>query len=244
MSNLMKRLNTLTEKISSTFTAGDWETIGLMTGYSEYFKAHDRLYRSLHWNDPDYPDCVRQVIAKIAGEAPSKLDDIEEYINSKAGLEGRDLALDQPTHGKIVVRPSAFRFPVDAKIEKDLVAVMMPFAGFDAVYSSLQLACEDVGFRCQRADEIWGHAVIMDDIASLIFRAAVVISDYTGKNPNVMYETGIAHTIGKNVLPITQKLEDGPSDTRHHRALIYLANGEGLQKLRVDVARKLREGFK
>jgi hypothetical protein len=55
--------------------------------------------------------------------------------------------------------------------------------------------------------------------------------DFTEKNPNVMYETGIAHTLGKHVVPITQSLDDVPFDMRHHRVLKYLPNGEGLDAL-------------
>lgn len=31
----------------------------------------------------------------------------------------------------------------------------------------------------------------------------MVIADLTGKNPNVFYETGIAHTLGLEVIQIT-----------------------------------------
>lgn len=46
-----------------------------------------------------------------------------------------------------------------------------------------------------------------------------------------MYETGIAHTLGKIVIPITQSFNDIPSDLGHHRALKYLANDEGYRNL-------------
>ena len=42
-----------------------------------------------------------------------------------------------------------------------------------------------------------------------------------------MYETGIAHTLGKVVIPITQNI----SDMGHHKALYYLHNREGLTEL-------------
>ncbi|MNG36012.1 hypothetical protein D3C84_1229090 [compost metagenome] len=55
-----------------------------------------------------------------------------------------------------------------------------------------------------------------------------------------MYETGIAHTLGKTVVPLAQIVQDIPSDMVHHRALIYLKNGEGLTKLEEDLVKKLR----
>ena len=58
--------------------------------------------------------------------------------------------------------------------------------------------------RCLRADDIWEESTIIQDIFSLILRCEVVVIDCSGKNPNVMYEMGIAHTLGKHVVPITQ----------------------------------------
>ena len=80
----------------------------------------------------------------------------------------------------------------------------------------------------------------MQDIFNLIVRSKIVIVDFTGKNPNVMYETGIAHTLGKIVVPITQNIADIPSDMQHHRALMYLANSEGLQSLVNGLEPRLR----
>jgi hypothetical protein len=55
-----------------------------------------------------------------------------------------------------------------------------------------------------------------------------------------MYELGIAHTLGRHVIPITQNINDVPSDLVHHRALTYLNNREGLEKLTVDLERRLK----
>lgn len=138
--------------------------------------------------------------------------------------------------------PRAFRLPVEAPQEADLVAVMMPFdARFDPVYETLHAAAKDAGLRCYRADNIWVHEHIMDDLISLIWRARAVISDFTSQNANVFYETGIAHTLGRDVIQITQQIEDVPFDLRSIRSLPYLPNGEGLLRLREQVAGRLRD---
>jgi len=56
-----------------------------------------------------------------------------------------------------------------------------------------------------------------------------------------MYETGIAHTLGKHVVPITQSMGDIPFDLHHHRILKYLANTEGLVELRSRLAVRLAQ---
>ena len=134
-----------------------------------------------------------------------------------------------------------FQIP-DGGVEPDLVAVMMPFSPeFNPVYEAMKQACTANSLRCMRVDDIWQDSVIVQDIFSLIFRAQVVLVDFSRKNPNVMYETGIAHTLGKHVVPVAQAIDDVPFDMRHHRTLLYLANGEGLQQLERELATKLKQ---
>lgn len=138
--------------------------------------------------------------------------------------------------------PRVFQLPTDTPRERDLVAVMMPFdAAFAPVYQAFQEAAAEADFRCQRADDIWVHDHIMDDVLSLIWRARAVVSDLTGRNANVFYETGIAHTIGRDVILTTQSMDDVPFDLRSIRSLMYLANREGLAQLTVHVRDRLRD---
>jgi hypothetical protein len=136
--------------------------------------------------------------------------------------------------------PKVFRLPLEIPAEQDLVAVMMPFdARFNNVYATLQQAVTESGMRCQRADDIWVNNHIVDDIINLIWRARVVIADLSSKNPNVFYETGIAHTLGREVIQIAQSMEDIPFDLRAIRSLTYLNNGEGLEHLKAQVVERL-----
>jgi hypothetical protein len=119
---------------------------------------------------------------------------------------------------------------------------MMPLrAEFAPVFKAIRRACKTTGLRCLRADDIWEESAIVQDIFNLIFRAQVVVVDFTGKNPNVMYETGIAHTLGKHVVPISESLDDVPFDLTHHRVLKYLPNDEGLKQLEGRLATRLRQ---
>lgn len=137
------------------------------------------------------------------------------------------------------LQPTAFTFPTDQPREQDLVAVMMPFNGFDPVYKAIKAGVEDAGFRCLRGDDIWDHEHIMNDVISLIWRAEIIVSDFTGRNANVFYETGIAHSLGRPVVPITQTMADVPFDLQGFRAQQYLPNGEGLAELQKKLAAKL-----
>ena len=136
-------------------------------------------------------------------------------------------------------RPTAFALPI-APPEPERIAVMMPFqAEFHSVWRALKAAGEEGGWVCQRADDIWEDSVLVNDVVALIARSKVVICDLTGRNANVFYEAGIAHTLGRDVVLITQSSDDVPFDLRHHRFIKYLANDEGLVVLRQTLAGRL-----
>lgn len=125
-------------------------------------------------------------------------------------------------------RPNVFQIPEHENIESTLASAMMPFdAGFSAVSDSIRQAADNVGLRCRRAGDIWENAAIIQDVVALIDRSRVVICDCTGRNPNVFYEAGIAHTLGREVILITQSENDIPFDLRHLRYVRYLDNAEG-----------------
>jgi nucleoside 2-deoxyribosyltransferase len=86
------------------------------------------------------------------------------------------------------------------------------------------------GFNCKRADNLFGHN-ILNDIWLAINRAEVIIADITSRNPNVFYEIGIAHTIGKKVILLSQKKEDIPFDFLHYRHILYEDNTDGIKLL-------------
>lgn len=136
-------------------------------------------------------------------------------------------------------RPKVFNLTNDASESRD-VCVMMPFdAAFNDVYRCLQDAVAELGLTCKRADDIWKHDVIIQDVVSLLCESSVVICDLTGKNANVFYETGIAHTLGREVILITQHEGDVPFDLRHIRHIGYLNNVEGRAELTAKVKARL-----
>ena len=142
---------------------------------------------------------------------------------------------------KFVFQPRVFRpEAVDLETDSNLVSVMMPFeAKFNPVLEAIQEACESVELNCVRADGIWKETAIIDEIFSLICRSGVVVCDLTDRNANVLYEMGIAQTLGKPVVMITQQDSDIPFDVKHHRYLKYLNNEQGRVEMRDALADRL-----
>jgi len=140
----------------------------------------------------------------------------------------------------ITFSPTVFN-PPNKTVDPKLVSVMMPFnTKFDEVLKTIKEACSNVGLDCKRVDDIWNNSTIIQDIFELIFCSSIVIVDFSGKNSNVFYEAGIAHTLGKHVIPVTQNIDDILFDLRHHRAIVYLNNREGRGTLKDNLEQKLK----
>jgi len=144
-----------------------------------------------------------------------------------------------PTENLVTFKPSIFQVPNKPQNPR-LVSVMIPFnASFNGTYDAIKRVADYMKLECLKANDIWENSTFMQDIFDLIYCAKVVVVDFTGRNPNVMYETGIAHTLGKTVIPITQSIGDIPSDLGHHRALKYLPNEEGYNELSRELYKRL-----
>ncbi|MFM5230931.1 hypothetical protein ACET9H_16960 [Aeromonas media] len=128
--------------------------------------------------------------------------------------------------------PTVFSIPEHENINESLISAMMPFhPSFNPVYESIREAARNLNLECRRADDIWDHSTIIQDVVSLIDRSRIVICDCTGRNPNVFYEAGIAHALGREVIIITQSEHDIPFDIQHIRHIRYLNNSEGMKNL-------------
>jgi hypothetical protein len=108
----------------------------------------------------------------------------------------------------------------------------MPFGGyFDRYYSEvIKPTLERLELIARRADEIYGTNAIITDIYTAIADANICIADVTGRNPNVSYELGMAHSLAKPVVIITQDIKDVPFDYRHWRIIEYDPRAVGWER--------------
>lgn len=194
--------------------------------------------------DTDIPPIPNSLLERLAPQLHFDLNTkggFGDFGTNHWAVKDADLFRVLFAEGVGRVKPTVFRLPKEP-VKQDLVSVMMPFdAGFSRVYGALQQAASDAGMRCSRADDIWDHDTIIQDVVKLISTARVVICDLSGKNANVFYEAGIAHTLGKDVILLAQHESDVPFDLRHIRYIRYLPNDEGLATLVPKVADRLRE---
>jgi hypothetical protein len=170
---------------------------------------------------------------------------VEEII---AAVEARMLVKveNEPTPEKdeaevklgILVRP-IFGAPLDEVAFRSDVFMMMPFAPtFQTIYEDhIKAVVAEAGLRISRADDFFSHHSIITEIWTAIFMCRFAIADCTGRNPNVMYELGIAHTLGKPVIMLSQSVDDLPFDIQSRRVIIYKDSAAGIKALQVDMRR-------
>ena len=155
--------------------------------------------------------------------------DIEKFIWSKLKLEKYRMTPQLKSNQMIVDPIFVGR---DYKIEPKLCFVLMPFSEkwSDRIWRHIEEIVLSNGFICKRADNLYGNN-ILTDIWSAINCAEIIVADITSRNPNVFYEIGIAHTVGKKVILLSQSKSDIPFDFLHYRHIIYEDNTDGIQYL-------------
>jgi len=209
-------------------------------GYISRIRLLGRNYEFQFVLDPEIPPIANAKLLEIGLELGI---DGAELHRTHWSVKDADLFQALLRHTQATrSKPKVFTINDPEVTEGVLVAVMMPFdASFSGVYAAIQAAAVDAGMRSRRADEIWETPAIIQDIVNLIDRAKVVVCDCTGRNPNVFYEIGIAHALGRDVILLTQSEHDVPFDLRHLRYIRYLNNGEGLQDLRKTLGARLAD---
>jgi hypothetical protein len=103
------------------------------------------------------------------------------------------------------------------------VFVVMPFAPEleDVYHLGIRESVQEVGGACERADEIQYTGGILEKIYDSIRSADAVIAEISTPNPNVYYEVGFAHALGKPVVLLTKSIDSTPFDLRGYRHIVY-----------------------
>jgi len=93
-----------------------------------------------------------------------------------------------------------------------------------------------------RGDDVFTPTDILVDIWQSINGADFVIADITGRNPNVLYELGVAHTLAKPVLIISRHAADIPIDLSTRRIILYgQSEVDWREDLGIKVTRAIEE---
>jgi len=107
--------------------------------------------------------------------------------------------------------------------KEELCFVIMPFEEkmSELYFDGIKPAVEAMGLKCVRADEVDATGNIVRRIVEYIAKARVIIAVLTGRNPNVFYELGTAHTLGNNTIVLAQHIEEVPFDVKAYQVIVY-----------------------
>lgn len=110
----------------------------------------------------------------------------------------------------------------DVSIDKKMVFLLTPFSNeATGIYISIKSICAECGLNLYRGDEEFSHEDILSNIVRYIVKSRIIIANIDGKNPNVFYELGIAQTLGKPTILVSNSIEEVPFDLQHNRIVIY-----------------------
>jgi Nucleoside 2-deoxyribosyltransferase len=121
---------------------------------------------------------------------------------------------------------------------KPFVFVLMPFAAeFNDIYTfGIKGAVDEAGGYAERLDEQIFAENILERLYNQINKADVIVADMTGRNPNVFYEVGYAHALGKIVLLLTKNTDDIPFDLKHYPHIVY---GGSIGQIRSELVKRV-----
>ena len=100
---------------------------------------------------------------------------------------------------------------------------------------NIKPVCNRMKLSVKRGDEFARTGSVMRQVWSAICGAKFIIADLTQSNPNVFYEIGIAHALGKETILICQSEDDIPFNIQYLRTIIYDRSEQGLKKFRSDL---------
>jgi len=186
------------------------------------------------------PDDVEKMLAEnlhvisISTESDkskdSELKDL--FINIQQSLDIKEGTKFRAARPEIFEEVTADTFEVASRSvdssslltsSSNLCFVIMPFnPNFNNIYGTLiKPVAEKFGLTVLRADDIYSPGSITEQIRAAIQQARLCIADVSDKNPNVLYEVGIAHSLGKPTVLLTKQMNDVPFDLKSMRVVGY-----------------------
>ena len=99
--------------------------------------------------------------------------------------------------------------------------VVMPFSGhFNDLYNEVIIpVCDKIGIPAFKADDVFRPGIIMQDIIQALVESDIIIAEISSENPNVYYEIGYAHALGKPTILLAEKGGKLPFDISGYRVI-------------------------
>lgn len=170
-------------------------------------------------------ECV-DICVDIIYDANDSLPSVDKLLGKKPQDINEKLGI-QPRFSKANIK----------RVENQCFYLCPFMEPFNSIYRDHVIpTIRKAGLKVKRADDIYSTQPIVEDIWEGICESEIIFADVTGRNPNVMYEIGIAHTVGKPVIIITQTMDDVPFDLKHYRCIVYSYTPKGILEFEERIA--------
>lgn len=134
----------------------------------------------------------------------------------------------------------------EIEIRKNSAVFLTPFTeDGEILFRKCQRTLGDIDIFLQKTDNIVEKEDILMNIVSLIVQSEIVIVNINGRNPNVYYELGIAHAIGKPTILLSHVEFDENKiafDIRQKRVIMYRSWDDLERQLLYQVSRLQMQG--
>jgi hypothetical protein len=125
------------------------------------------------------------------------------------------------------------------KVDKGFVFIAMPMSAEDPtledVHHTIKDAAISVGLVAERVDEPATTERITDRVLESLHRAEFVIADLTYSKPNIYYEAGYAHALGKVPIYIAREGTTIEFDLKDYPVIFF----PNMSKLKAELIRRL-----
>jgi hypothetical protein len=112
----------------------------------------------------------------------------------------------------------------EVEVDRGRVFCVMPFseAWSDTVWKScIELAVSRAGLTPKRGDTTLRTGNLIPNVWNEMLDSGCIVADLTAPNPNVYYEVGLAHALGRDMFVMVQKGTNLPADLKPAHYLEY-----------------------
>ncbi|MEI4649405.1 hypothetical protein WAG28_16010 [Bacillus cereus] len=121
----------------------------------------------------------------------------------------------------------------ELELNSELVFMLTPFQDIEwDTFVAVRDVCNNLSLKCIRGDEKHIKGEILPSIIKSILEARIVIVNINGRNPNVFYELGVAHALGKKTILISKFGNELPFDVKSKNVILYKEISELQSKLK------------
>lgn len=216
--------------------------------------------RSAEFDESDEMAALEEQGVLLGGELATPDDPFEATIDRALALASDDLetivrrALELHDAQRLVheenlpdgwlkVDPLFGQPSMRSQFQMDIFMVMPFEEPYNSIYHDLIVPiANELNLVIKRGDEFASQrGIIISEVWAAMNGCRMVIADASLPNPNVYYELGIAHTLGKPTILLTdtQDFDTVPFDIQHLRFVGYENSIEGGNKLREDLRKNI-----